>query len=85
MKPSISKRILYAVAVIILITFFSILIDIVPAITKDSSAIWLGEAIEVSGAILINPFVGGIAAFIKCLIFDYVIYGNFEFLHSYHC
>ena len=80
MKPSISKRLINAAAATILITFFSLLIDIVPAITKDNSAIWLGEAIEVSGAILVNPLVGCLAALFKCAILDYIIYGNLEYL-----
>ncbi len=67
---------------ILIVTFLSLLIDFVPAVFQNTSPIWMGEAVEVTGGIILGPLVGGIAAFIKSVSLDYWIYGSFEYLSS---
>lgn len=54
--------------------------DFLVAFLSSDDSIWIGESIEIVGAILFGPVVGFIASFINCALTDFLIYGSFDYV-----
>ena len=81
MKKMNSKSIIKYVIEILTVAFLAFLFDFfIVNVTKDDS-IWLGQAIEVVGAVIFGPFVGGMATLLNCMVSDYLMYGSFNFAY----
>jgi len=70
------KRILH----ILIIATLSFGIDYLTVVWTNDDSIWLGQSINVVGAILCGPVVGGIATLLSCIATDYLTYHSFEYI-----
>lgn len=81
MKKINAKSIIKYVIEILAVAFLAFLFDFIIVNLTNDDSIWLGQAIEVVGAVIFGPFVGGAAALINCSVSDYLMYGSFDFAY----
>ena len=74
--PTFRKRVLQ-VLVIGLVAFS---MDRLIVLLSHDDSIWMGEAIEVVGSVIFGPLVGFFAAFLNCIVSDYLTYHSFDYI-----
>ena len=81
MKKINPKSIIKCIIEILAVAALAFLFDFIIVNLTNDDSIWLGQAIEVVGAVIFGPFVGGAAALINCTVSDYLMYGSFDFAY----
>lgn len=79
-KPDV-KTCVRSLVQILLIALLAFLLDYLIVLLTNDESIWLGESIEVVGAALFGPVVGGAATLINCVVIDYLRYGSFDYMY----
>ena len=79
MKKHLPKLIRKSIEVLIIASVAFAFDFLIYFISKDDS-IWIGESIEIVGAILCGPIVGFISTLINCLLTDFLTYGSFDYV-----
>lgn len=80
MTKQFRDRIIKFIIRVLIVTLLAYMMDYLIVLLSKDDSIWLGESIEVVGAIIWGPLVGGLATLINCIVSDYLVYQSFDFI-----